>query len=104
MKYNFGYLWNTASLCSQKTLPRRFYLSNAGLFLITNFLASHLESIVPVVPSVLDSKARATWPKLPEFCCLLRLEHGPLVLVYYHQLSVFQLLNCLSLAVLELAL
>lgn len=34
-----GYLWNTASLCSQKTLPI-FHLSDAGLFLITtNFLA-----------------------------------------------------------------
>lgn len=32
------YLWNTASLCSLKTLPR-FYLIDAGLFLITtNFL------------------------------------------------------------------
>lgn len=30
----------THSLCSQKTLPRRFHLSDAGLFLITaNFLA-----------------------------------------------------------------
>ena len=25
-------LWNTASLCSQKTLPRTFHLSDAGLF------------------------------------------------------------------------
>jgi hypothetical protein len=39
-RYNFGYLWNTASLCSQKTLPRRFHLNDAGFFLITaNFLA-----------------------------------------------------------------
>ena len=30
----------THSLCSQKTLPRKFHLSDAGLFLITaNFLA-----------------------------------------------------------------
>ena len=37
---NLAYLWNTASLCSQKTLPRRFHLSDAGLFLITtNFIA-----------------------------------------------------------------
>ena len=39
-----------------------------------------------------------------EFCCLKELEHGPLVLLHYHQLSVFQLLHCLSLAILELAL
>jgi hypothetical protein len=38
-RYNLGYLWNTASLCSQKTIPR-FQLSDAGLFLIiANFLA-----------------------------------------------------------------
>jgi hypothetical protein len=43
-KYNcstryFGYLWKTASLYSQKILPRRFHAGNAGLFLITtNFL------------------------------------------------------------------
>ena len=39
-----------------------------------------------------------------EFCCLLGLEHGPLVLLYYHQLCVFQHLHSLSLPVLELAL
>jgi hypothetical protein len=40
MTYNLGYLWDTASLCSQKTLPKRFYLIDPGLFLITtNFLA-----------------------------------------------------------------
>ena len=39
-EYNLGYLWNTASLCFQKTLPRRCHLNDAGLFLITaNFLA-----------------------------------------------------------------
>ena len=39
-RYNLGYLWNTASLCSQKTLPRRCHLNDAGLILITtNFLA-----------------------------------------------------------------
>ena len=38
-----------------------------------------------------------------EFCCLLGLEHGPLVLLHHHQLSVFQHLRCLRLAVLELA-
>jgi hypothetical protein len=38
-EYNLGYLWNTASLCIQKTLPR-CHLNDAGLFLITaNFLA-----------------------------------------------------------------
>ena len=38
MRYNLGYLWNTA-LWSQKIL-RRFHLSDAGLFLVTtNFLA-----------------------------------------------------------------
>jgi hypothetical protein len=37
--YNLGYLWNTASLCSQKTLPW-FHLNDACLFLIAaNFLA-----------------------------------------------------------------
>jgi hypothetical protein len=39
MRYNLGYLWNTASLCFQKTLPEDFYFSDAGLFLTTNFLA-----------------------------------------------------------------
>ena len=42
--------------------------------------------------------------KATEFCCLLELEHSPLVLLHYHQLSVFQLLHCISLAVMELAL
>ena len=33
------YLWNIASLCSQKTLPKRFYHSDADLYFITiNFL------------------------------------------------------------------
>ena len=40
-EYNLGYLWDTVSLCFQKTLPRRCHLNDAGLFLITaNFLAS----------------------------------------------------------------
>jgi hypothetical protein len=40
MKYNHDYLWNAASLSSQKTLSRRCHLNNAGLFLVTaNFLA-----------------------------------------------------------------
>ena len=42
--------------------------------------------------------------KAAEFCCLVELEHGPLILLHYHQLSVFQLLHCLSLGVLELVL
>jgi hypothetical protein len=40
MRYNLDYLWNTFSLGSQNTLPRRFHSSNAGLFLVTaNFFA-----------------------------------------------------------------
>ena len=39
-----------------------------------------------------------------EFCCLQELEHGPLVLLNNHQLSVLQLLHYLRLAVLDLAL
>ena len=35
MRYNLGYLWNTASLCNQKILPRNFHLSDADLFLIS---------------------------------------------------------------------
>ena len=42
--------------------------------------------------------------KAAEFCCFQELGPAPLVLLHYHQLSVFQLLHCLSLAVLELAL
>jgi hypothetical protein len=36
----WGLSWNTASLCSQKTLFRRFYLSDAALFLITTNILS----------------------------------------------------------------
>jgi hypothetical protein len=41
MGYKLGYVWNIVFfLSSQKTFPRRFYLSNVGLLLITvNFLA-----------------------------------------------------------------
>ena len=39
-----------------------------------------------------------------EFCCLQELEHDPLVLLHCHWLSVFQLLHCLSLALLDLSL
>jgi hypothetical protein len=38
-EYNFGYLWNTASLFFQKTLLRRCHLNDAGLLITTNFLA-----------------------------------------------------------------
>ena len=39
--YSLGFLWNIASACSQKTLHRRFHLSDIGIFLTTaNFLAS----------------------------------------------------------------
>jgi hypothetical protein len=39
-RHKLSYLWNTASLYSQKILPKRFHLSDAGLFLITtNLLA-----------------------------------------------------------------
>ena len=36
--------------------------------------------------------------KAAKFCCLPWLEHGPFVLLHYYQLSIFQLLHCLSLA------
>ena len=39
-----------------------------------------------------------------EFSSLQELEHGPLVLLNKHQLSVLQLLHYLTLAVLDLAL
>jgi hypothetical protein len=40
-----------------------------------------------------------------KFCCLLGLENGPLVLLYYYQLSVFnKFILFLSLVILELAL
>jgi hypothetical protein len=42
--------------------------------------------------------------KAAKVCCLLGMEPDPLVLLHYHQLSVFQLLYYLSLAILELAL
>jgi hypothetical protein len=80
MRYNLSCLWNTASLCSQKILPRRFHLSDAGLFLITaNFLApANQHQLSQQSPSTLDSKASA------KFCCLLGLEHAPthFVLLY----------------------
>jgi hypothetical protein len=42
--------------------------------------------------------------KAAELYCLLGLEHGPLVLLHHHQLSIFQLPHYLNLGVLELAL
>jgi hypothetical protein len=39
-----------------------------------------------------------------KFCCLPGLEHGPFVLLHYHQLFVFYVLHCLNVAVLEFAL
>jgi hypothetical protein len=39
-----------------------------------------------------------------EFCCLQDLEHEPLVLLHYHWLYAFQILHCLNLAILDLAL
>jgi hypothetical protein len=39
-----------------------------------------------------------------EFCYLQELEHDLLVLLHCHWLSVFQILHCLSLAILGLAL
>ena len=65
-RYNLGYHWNTASLCSQKTLSRRFHRSDAGLFLITtNFLApANQLSIVLVVSFPSWPSQRAKWPKL----------------------------------------
>ena len=38
------------------------------------------------------------------FCCFLGLELGPIVILHYHHLSIFQLLHCLSLDVLQLLL
>jgi hypothetical protein len=35
MRYNLGYLCNTVFLCFQKTLPRRFHLSDDGLFFLS---------------------------------------------------------------------
>jgi hypothetical protein len=64
--HNLAYLWNTGSLCSQKTFPRRFHLSNAGLFIITtNFLTpANLYQLSQLSPSPLGYRARAIWPKL----------------------------------------
>jgi hypothetical protein len=108
-KYNFGDLWNTASLCSQKILPRRFHLSDAVLFLITaNVLApanQHQLSQYSLLFMTLKPEPRG------QSCWVLCLAGAgpcpqplPLVLLHYHQFSILQLLHCLILAVLELAL
>jgi hypothetical protein len=106
MRYKLGYLWNTASLCFQKTIPRRFHLNDAGLFLITtNFLAPANQHLLPQEsPSPLDYKARDTWPKLSSCAACRNWNMCPLLLYYMVTSSVFQLLHCLSLAVLDLAL
>jgi len=55
-------IWNTASLCSQKTLSRRFHLSDACLFLIsTNFLA-------PANQHQLSQWSLLFWTLKPESC------------------------------------
>ena len=56
----------TQPLCSQKILPRRCHLNDAGLLIITNFLASANEhQLSQWSPSSLDYKDRDTWLKLP---------------------------------------
>ena len=65
MRYNLGYLWNTGSLCSQKTLPRRFHLSDTGLLITVNFLDPPNHQLSQKSLLFFYSKARATWPKLP---------------------------------------
>ena len=104
MKYNLGYLWNMASLCSQKTLPRRFHLSNAGIFLITtNFLA-------PTNQHQLSQESLLFFTLKPEphsqSCQVLMFAGAGTCMapsLLYYQLPVFQLF-CLSLSVLAFAL
>jgi len=70
-------------LCAQKTFPKRFYLCDA------KFLSSSSPAlVVPVTLSALESRA-SHGAKVAKFCCLLGLEHGPLVLLYLHQFCVF---------------
>lgn len=47
---------------------------------------------------------KRTHPCSAKFCCLQEVEHGPLVLLHYYYLSVFKLLYCLSLTVLDIAM
>ena len=42
--------------------------------------------------------------EVAEICCLQELEHDTLVRLHCHWLSVFQILHCLSMAILGLAL
>lgn len=60
----------------------------------------------PQTTSLLDYKARATWPKLTSSAAYRKgLQHGPLVLPQVlPRLPLFQLLRCLSLTVMDLAL
>ena len=105
MRYSLGYFWNTCSLCSPKTLPR-FHLSDTCPFLITtNVLA-------PANQHQLSQYFLLFWTLKPEPCAQIYqvlllvgigMERGPLNLLHYHLLSVFQLLHCQSLVVLELA-
>jgi hypothetical protein len=82
MRYNLGYLWNTASLCSQKTLPSIFHLSDAGLFLIsTNFLATANQHNYPSNPFYFSLESQSHMAEAAVFYCLLGLEHVPLILL-----------------------
>jgi hypothetical protein len=89
--------------CSQITLPRRFYLNDAGLLITVNFL-------VLANKHQLSQKSLLFFTLKPEpygqSCWVLLLAGtgtwSP-VLLDYRQLSVFQLLYCLSLADLDLA-
>ena len=51
----------------RKHFPRSFHLSDAGLFLTTTHLLAPSKQLQlsQYSPSLLDSKTRATWPKLP---------------------------------------
>jgi len=64
-KYNLGYLWNTASLWSQKTLPRRFHVNDGSLSLIsTNFLALANQHQLSQFSPSLDYKSTDKWVNL----------------------------------------
>lgn len=107
-RHHRAYLENTAPLCSQKTLPGRFHLSHAAPFIIAPHLLTpdDRHQLSPQTTSLLDYKARATWPKLTSSAAYGKgLQHGPLVLPQDRcWLPLFQLLRCLSLTVMDLAL
>lgn len=106
-RHHRAYLENTAPLCSQKTLPGRFHLSHAAPFIIAAHLLTPADrhQLSPQTTSLLDYKARATWPKLTSSAAYRKgLQHGPLVLPQDRWLPLFQLLRCLSLTVKDLAL